>query len=116
MGQKIVIIGAGSMAFTTTIVSTIFADPFYKGSTVGLVDIDAENLEIMRKYLERANSELGCEITFEASTNRRDVLPGADIVTISGRVMLLPAIVRQRYSPPFGEKNCKLWYSAREFL
>lgn len=83
MGQKIVIIGAGSMAFTTTIVSTLFADPFYKGCTVGLVDIDAENLEIMRKYLERANEELGHQIHFEASTDRKELLPGADIVTIS---------------------------------
>jgi alpha-galactosidase len=81
--MKIVIIGAGSVAFTPAILSGFSADPRYHGATIGLVDINQEVLDLIARFAERVSDDLGLGWKIEASTERRDVLPGADVVTAS---------------------------------
>lgn len=81
--MKIVIIGAGSIAFTPAILSGFCADPRYLGATIGLVDVNTETLELVASYTERVSHEFGLGWTVEASAERRNVLGGADIVTAS---------------------------------
>lgn len=77
---KVVIIGAGSMAFTPTLVATFIADSHYRGGEIALVDIHEERLGIMHKLLLRLNREMDLNINFTAHTDRTKAMPGADIV------------------------------------
>jgi alpha-galactosidase len=79
--MKIVIIGAGSVAFTPAILSGFGVDPRYKNATIGLVDVDVEALRWIEKLALRISTELNMNWTIQGSIERRDVLPGADIVT-----------------------------------
>ena len=77
---KVVIIGAGSMAFTPTLVATFIADPYYRGGEIALVDIHEERLTIMHNLLLRLNKEKDLDINFTAHTSRETAFPGADII------------------------------------
>jgi len=79
--MKIVIIGAGSIAFTPAILSGFSVDARYHGATIGLVDINQETLDLISAFARRVSNEFGLDWTIQASTDRRDVLPGADVVT-----------------------------------
>jgi alpha-galactosidase len=79
--MKIVIIGAGSMAFTPAILSGFSIDPRYKGATIGLVDVSQESLELVVQFAERVSKELNLGWTVQGSTDRCQVLPGSDLVT-----------------------------------
>ncbi len=79
--MKIVIIGAGSMAFTPALLSGFAVDSRYDNATFGLVDVDAEALALIEKAACRISHELHVNWTVQASTDRRQVLSGADIVT-----------------------------------
>jgi alpha-galactosidase len=81
--MKIVIIGAGSIAFTPAILSGFCVDPRYQGATIGLVDTNQQTLDLIGAYTQRVSAEFGLNWTVEASTNRRDVLGNADVVTAS---------------------------------
>ena len=72
--MKIVIVGAGSIAFTPAILSGFCVDPRYKGATIGLVDVNAETLELIAAYTHHVSTEFGLDWTVEASVNRREVL------------------------------------------
>ncbi len=79
--MKIVIIGAGSMAFTPALLGGFGGDKRYQGATIGLVDINEEALDVIRRLAQRVSAERGLHWQIEASTKRRDVLSGADAVT-----------------------------------
>jgi alpha-galactosidase len=81
--MKIVIVGAGSVAFAPAILSGLCSDRRYAGATIGLIDIDKSALQLVGAFASRISKEFGQNWTVETSTNRRDVLPGADIVTTS---------------------------------
>lgn len=81
--MKIVIIGAGSVAFTPALLSGFGTDKLYKGTTLGFVDVDEEALELVAKFATRVSDELGMDWKIEASTERKEILPGADVVTTS---------------------------------
>lgn len=81
--MKIVIVGAGSVAFTPAILSGFCVDPRYKGATIGLVDVNQETLELVRDYTIRVSEEFGLDWKVEASVERREVLKDADVVTAS---------------------------------
>jgi len=78
---KIVIIGAGSVAFTPALVSGFGVDRRYQGSTIGLVDVAEEVLDLVARFAQRVSDELHLDWRIEASTERREVLPGAEVVT-----------------------------------
>jgi alpha-galactosidase len=79
--MKIVIIGAGSIAFTPAILSGFSVDPRYHGATIGLVDINPEALDLVQRFAERVSQELELDWHIQAATDRRQVLSGADVVT-----------------------------------
>jgi len=83
MKTKIVIIGAGSASFGPAILSDILQCPSLSGSTIALCDLNAQGLELIARLAERANREWDAGMTIEASTERRQVLPGAEFVITS---------------------------------
>ena len=82
-GKKIVIIGAASATFGPKVLRDIAHFTELKGCTLSLVDIDAEALEAYRGVAERVNEAAGAELRIEATTDRREALPGADYVLTS---------------------------------
>jgi alpha-galactosidase len=77
---KIVIIGAGSTNFGLNSVATLLREPTLRGSTLTLVDLNARGLELVHRLVERMNLEWDAGFTVESSTDRREMLPGADFV------------------------------------
>jgi alpha-galactosidase len=75
---RIILIGAGSAKFTQGLV----ADLIRSGQpwTLGLVDIDPRALEVAEGLSRRMVAAREADIVVEASTDRRDLLPGADVV------------------------------------
>ncbi|SHF01630.1 alpha-galactosidase [Caldanaerobius fijiensis DSM 17918] len=80
---KIVFIGAGSMSFGLSMFKDIFTSYELAESTLSLVDIDEENLERMYKLALKMNEESGLGMKIEATTERKEVLPGAQFVVNS---------------------------------
>jgi len=80
--KKIVLIGAGSAEFTQGLIADLIQAQ-NKGNTswhLGLVDTDAEALETARLLSERMIRERDADIQISFSTDRRDILPEADVV------------------------------------
>ena len=78
--RKIVLIGAGSASFTVGLVADLLISNIADEWTVGLVDINEEALGVAKGLVERMVERKQAPVTIEASTDRCDVLPGADIV------------------------------------
>jgi alpha-galactosidase len=76
--NKLVLIGAGSAMFTQGLV----ADLILSGRPwqLGLVDIDPQALGVAVGLSERMVAHKESDITVECSTDRRDLLPGSDVV------------------------------------
>lgn len=77
---KLVVIGAGSVIFGVDLLSDLFQTPDMRGCRLALVDIDADKLERMAGLAARLNDASGWNVSLEAATDRRAVLPGADFV------------------------------------
>jgi len=78
--KKIVLVGAGSAVFTQGLVADLILAPDLGPWDLGLVDIDAEALETAEGLSRRMVEARGAEIAVQASTDRKEVLPGADVV------------------------------------
>lgn len=76
--RTLVIIGAGSAMFT----QGLMADLILTGQPwkLGLVDIDEQALATADGLCRRMVQARDADIAIESSTDRRDVLPGADVV------------------------------------
>ncbi|MHB0877346.1 MAG: family 4 glycosyl hydrolase, partial [Anaerolineae bacterium] len=83
MPTKVVVIGAGSASFGPAIVSDLLQSKQLAGSTIALCDKNAHGLELIRRLTERINREWDAGMTIEASTDRTEVLPGAQFVIVS---------------------------------
>ncbi|MBS7653523.1 hypothetical protein KEJ43_00410 [Candidatus Bathyarchaeota archaeon] len=81
--MKMVVIGAGSVAFTPGLLAEIATSEVFRGAEIGLVDIDEEKLEIVRKVASRVIGETRAELKIETSLDRRDLLKNADFVIIT---------------------------------
>jgi len=77
---KIVLIGAGSAMFTRGLVADLIQAPELGPWKLGLVDIDPTALETAEELCQRMVEAKGAKITIQASSDRCDVLPGADVV------------------------------------
>ena len=76
--RKIILIGAGSVKFTQGLLADLI-----KSSTpweLGLVDIDPQALETAQGLANRMIRARQSDISVEASTDRCDLLPGADVI------------------------------------
>lgn len=80
---KIVLIGAGSTSFGLSCIRDAFTTKELWGSELVFVDIDSIALERIVKVAKRVNDELGAGYTILKSTDRSEVLPGADFVITS---------------------------------
>lgn len=76
---KLTLIGAGS-AFTFHVVSDMIRRPALAGSTVALVDTDAEALDLSLRIARRMVDEAGADLRLDAATDRARALPGSDFV------------------------------------
>ncbi len=78
--RKIVLIGAGSASFTVGLVADLLASQIQAEWTVGLVDINEEALAVAEGLVRRMVQKTGRAVKVEASTDRCDMLPGADTI------------------------------------
>ncbi len=80
---KVVILGAGSLFFGRKAIWQMVHSPHLRTGTLALVDIDADRLDKMKRLAEKVIAHNNAPLTLEASTDRRDVLAGADFVVLS---------------------------------
>ncbi len=81
--MKVVVIGAGSADFGTGNLAALMRCAKLHGADLALVDIDEERLRLIEGLAARYNSEWGSGLRIAASTDRRQVLEGADFVVVS---------------------------------
>lgn len=84
MMTKIVLIGAGSVNFGTSMLRDLFiAREELRGSTIALVDVNAEALQVMAQVYQRLNDAMDRPFVIEATTDRCAALTGASFVIVS---------------------------------
>ena len=81
--MKIVIIGAGSTVFTPGLIADLTGSTLFADATVALVDINPRSAETMARYAKRVARERRVGLRVEHATDRREVLGGADFVTVT---------------------------------
>jgi alpha-galactosidase len=87
---KIVFIGAGSTSFGLSLFQDIFSNCDLSGSTLTLVDSEAESLDRMMRLARLLNDKSGAILRIEGTSDRRAALDGA------GFVVNAAAIARNR--------------------
>jgi len=104
---NIVFIGAGSMSFGMGTFGDLFTTPELQGSALSLVDIDEENLDRMYGLAVKMNEASGMNMKIRKTTERRDVLPGADFV-INSLAIERCVLWRHDFQVPlkYGVKHC----------
>ncbi len=78
-GKKIVLIGSGSQ-FTEFYLQELFKYEDFKGVTLAFVDRKPDRLKVVKGIAEKINASLDWGIKFEGYSDRREALPGADLV------------------------------------
>ena len=79
---KIVLIGAGSHVFSSRLITDILSYPELRDSTIALMDIAQEPLELSNAFAKRIVEQNKFNTKIESTTNRREALYGADYVFI----------------------------------
>ena len=82
-GPKVVVLGAGSYFFGKPVIYNMITSPILRNGTLALVDTDPAVLETMMKIARRAKEAAGAPLTLEGSTDRLEVMKGADFVVLS---------------------------------
>ncbi|MBY8987613.1 MAG: hypothetical protein KGD61_04085 [Candidatus Lokiarchaeota archaeon] len=80
MDKKIVLIGAGSAAFGPPTFVDLNLSKALAGSTITLVDIDTEKLQMVYEVVSEDNKKIGKKFNIECTPNREKALKGADFV------------------------------------
>ncbi len=80
---KIVFIGAGSLGFTRGLVRDMLTFPLLRDAELALVDINSERLDFARRACEKIVAMGNYPATVTATTDRREVLKGADAVLVT---------------------------------
>src|SRR5437660_11421619 len=104
---KVTMVGAGSAVFARQIITDVLAVDGLDSGVFALVDIDPTRLDLAREIAEKLVQLSGKKWKVEASTERRDVLPGTDYVVNSIEVAGLQN-VRADYDIPlrYGVDQC----------
>ena len=76
----ITVIGAGSASFGENTLSALLRSKKLTGSTLRLVDRNAQSLDIVHRLANRLNSEWDSKFTITAHTHHKDALEGTDFV------------------------------------
>jgi len=77
---RISVIGAGSAQFSLGLVKDLCLTESLAGSHVCFMDISQERLEMIRNLAVRYRGELGANISFESTSDRRAALQDADFI------------------------------------
>jgi alpha-galactosidase len=77
---KITVIGAGSASFGENTLSAIIRSKKLKGSSLALVDRNAETLDIVNRLANRLNREWEAQFKITAHTHHQDALSGSQFV------------------------------------
>ncbi len=80
---RVVIIGAGSLFFGRQAVWQMVHSPYLNKGTLALVDADSKRLNKMARLAEMVIEDNGVSLALEASTERKEILEGADFVVLS---------------------------------
>jgi alpha-galactosidase len=80
---KVVVIGAGSLFFGRQALAAMINSQALRNGTLSYVDIDAGRLDKMMKLARKAVKYAKSPLKVEGSTDRRDVLKGADFVVLT---------------------------------
>ena len=83
---KIVIIGAGSAIFGLGSLTRLLRSKRLRGAELALVDTREDGLRLMTALAERLNRQWESGMVITSSTERTELLPGADIVIVSIQV------------------------------
>ncbi|MGE5123267.1 MAG: hypothetical protein ACM3H7_02030 [Acidobacteriaceae bacterium] len=83
MSHKIAIFGGGSSIFTPQLIALFSQSQTLRGSTISLMDINQQRLELMDSLARILVEKTGAELTIESTTNRVASLTGADFVITS---------------------------------
>jgi alpha-galactosidase len=83
---KIVVIGAGSAIFGLGALSTMMQSERLRGAHLALCDVNEPGLDTITRLAHMMNEAWNAEITLSSSTDRRELLPGADFVIVSVQV------------------------------
>lgn len=96
---KIVFIGAGSVVFASRLLTDIVYHQELRDSTISLMDIDAERLELITQFARTLASKYAPNMKIESTLNRREALKDADYVIIMIQVGGLEAFEHDIYVP-----------------
>src|SRR5919109_1255762 len=77
---KITVIGAGSASFGENTLSAIIRSKKLCGSTLALVDRNADTLDIVTRLANRLNREWDSKFTITSHTNHQDALVDSKFV------------------------------------
>lgn len=80
MPKKIVVIGAGSLAFTPHFIADLILSDVMRGSIVAFVDLDPDRLDLMTRLANKMIKAKNADLEIESTTDRLDALKGADFV------------------------------------
>lgn len=80
MSKKLVLIGAGSAMFTQGLIVDIIKEQSLGLWEIGLVDIDPKALKVAYNLAKKMVEAKNAHVVIKQSTDRKDLLPGADIV------------------------------------
>jgi alpha-galactosidase len=80
---KIVLIGAGSHAFSTHLITDVLTYPELRDSTITLMDIAKEPLDLITAFARKLVKQQGFNTKIESTTDRRAALDGADYVFVT---------------------------------
>ncbi len=83
MAKKIVLIGAGSAMFTQGLVADLIHSPELGPYHLVLVDIDPAALAVAEGISRKLIEARGAQMTVSGFTDRREALPGADVVMMT---------------------------------
>jgi len=79
-GIKLGIIGAGSIVWSSTVIRDLCLTKGLFGSTVALMDINKERLDLTYRFAKRYASEIKADLKFEKTLDRREAIKDADFV------------------------------------
>lgn len=80
---KVVVIGAGSLFFGRQAIWQMVQSPYLNSGTLALVDTNEKRLDQMLTLGRKVAEANNVRLRVEGSTNRKDVLSGADFVILS---------------------------------
>ena len=78
--KKIVVIGAGSIIFSTTVTNDLLATACLSDSSIVLVDPTIAKAQRVENYVKRIVAQNGLKATIRSTTDRREALRDADYV------------------------------------